>query len=168
MNRALVAKRDELGAQFSVGATMKPGWLQGGMADAMQSIDKGLLMAYRSTEHRSVAWGLEGLSIASGVHKKLAIAIETAPGDPASTGASGSDTFHDMVVASDRRPFFEMVVRMYNVYRGDPSFTTLVIHPYHLLLRGALRGDALRLPIHNCGHLALPRTSRFPTHVASL
>lgn len=133
MNSGMSARKAQLGATFSLGAALRPKWLndpstQGrvsGFADAFATLDDGLLMAYRNTQAASVAWGDQALAIAETLGKPLHIAIETAD-----LGGTNADSFYTMVAAADKAPFFQMVVDMDGGYSAKPRYAGFAIHAY--------------------------------------
>ena len=132
MNEVMRARREELGSEITLTASLKPGWLsrtyqgQAMLQAALTSLDVGMIMAYRSSAELSQAWGDQALVLAAAAGKGMCVAIETSPRAPE------TDSFWEMA-STDKTRFLQMVVDMDEHYRSgaDSSlFRGLVIHDY--------------------------------------
>lgn len=140
MKAHMRSKRDELGAQLSITAALKPGWLSKpypgttSMASAaLEHLDEGMIMAYSREPQVSMGIGDKTLAqahsvgMASEMERRVSVAVELSPRAP------GSDTFWSMASGPDKAAFFQMVVDMDDHYRNGQHSVTyhdFVIHDY--------------------------------------
>jgi hypothetical protein len=132
MNAAQRARRDELGTNLTLTASLKPGWLRGRFDDspmaslAMEDMDAGMIMAYSSKPKLSMRFGDEALALAAPAARELWVALETSPRAPA------SDTFWELA-SNDNSGFLGLVADMDSHYRAHDhaeAYQGIVIHDY--------------------------------------
>jgi hypothetical protein len=134
MTAHMLARRDELGAQLTISAALKPAWLRknypgaASMASAaLEQLDDGMIMAYSREPEVSMGLGDQTLAQASSLKRTASVAVEVSPRAPA------SDTFWSMASGSDKDAFLQMVVDMDSHYRASANSATyhdFVIHDY--------------------------------------
>ena len=136
MNQAMLDRKQVLGASFPVGAALRPRWLNresnygldSELADALTTLDEGMIMAYSNQRNISRSFANRSLEHSqSAGNKPIYVAIET---EDLEGTIGNEDSFYEMVASEDKTEFFQMVVDMDEEYRGHPLYRGMVIHAY--------------------------------------
>lgn len=136
MNQAMLDRKQVLGASFPVGAALRPRWLNrdsnygldSELADALTTLDEGMIMAYSNQRNISRSFANRSLEHSqSAGNKPIYVAIET---EDLEGTIGNEDSFYEMLAAEDKTEFFQMVVDMDEEYRAHPLYRGMVIHAY--------------------------------------